>query len=181
MPLHIRFVFVFLSLMTSASAGTFTYQIAGDDPGPWLQILSSIGLTRSSGEPANLSIVRNVAPGSVPQWLRRIEQGAVVVIEGDSKLSQALGVNPGAKHVVVRSIVDQRAPKLPVVWETALDTPVFALPDNAKVLAFERWEHAPVLAAIRRGSGAALWMAASPGTEGYERFPYLLQALNDLG
>jgi hypothetical protein len=181
MPLRIKLGFLFLFLLNTDSAATFTYQIAGDDPGPWPQILSSIGLRDAAGGAANLAIVRSVAPGSVPQWLQRIEQGGVVVIEGDSKLSQALGVTPGAKHVVVRSIVDQRAPKLHVVWETALEIPVFALPAGAKVLAFERWEGAPVLAAIRRGSGAALWIAASPGTEGYERFPYLLQTLNDLG
>src|ERR1700738_1278228 len=140
MPLRIKLGFVFLFLLNTASAATFTYQIAGDDPGPWPQILSSIGLAWGSGGPANLSIVRSVAPGSVPQWLQRIEQGGVVVIEGDNKLSQALGVTPGSKHVVVRSIADQRAPKLPIVWETALDIPVFALPNNAKVLAFERWE-----------------------------------------
>ncbi len=37
------------------------------------------------------------------------------------------------------------------------------------------------MVALHRGSGAILWIAASPGKEGYERFPYLLQALNDLG
>jgi len=181
MPLRIRFAFAFFSLLTPASAATFTYQIAGDDPGSWPQILSSIGLIRTTGASANLSVVRTVAPGSVPQWLQRIEQGAVIVIEGDSQLSQALGIAPGAKHVVVRSIVDERAPKLPIVWETALDMPIFALPNGAKLLACERWERAPVLASIRRGSGAVLWMAAPPGPEGYERFPYLLQALNGLG
>jgi hypothetical protein len=35
--------------------------------------------------------------------------------------------------------------------------------------------------ALHRGSGAVLWIAASPGKEGYERFPYLLEALHDLG
>jgi hypothetical protein len=37
------------------------------------------------------------------------------------------------------------------------------------------------MAAVHRGSGAALWVAAPPGQEGYERFPYLLQALGELG
>jgi len=180
MPLRVKFAFLFLCLAASASAATFTYQIVGGDPGPWPQILSSVGLTRSTGT-ANVTVVRTIAPDSVPQWLQQIEQGGIVVIEGDSKLSQALGIAAAAKHVVVRSIVDQRAPKLPIVWETALEIPVFALPQDAQLLAFERWEHAPAMAAIHRGSGAVLWIAAPPGTEGYERFPYLLQALQDLG
>jgi len=178
---RVRFSLAFLTFIASASAATFSYDIAGDDPGPWPQILSSIGLTRVSGRPANLSIVRDITSASVPQWLRRIEQGGIVVLEGDGRLGQALGVVAGEKHVFVRSIIDQRAPKLPIVWERSVEIPVFALPDGARVLAYERWERAPVLAVFRRGSGAVLWMAASPGAEGYERFPYLLQALQELG
>ena len=37
------------------------------------------------------------------------------------------------------------------------------------------------MAGFRRGAGAVLWVAASPGPHGYERFPYLPQALADLG
>ena len=170
-----------LALCGAMTATTFTYHVAGDDPGSWPQILSSIGLTAAAGGPANLVIVRNVAPGSVPQWLQRIEAGQLVVLEGDSELARALGIVPGEKHVIVRSIVDEHAPKLPIVWETSADIRVSELPKDARVFASERWEGAPVTAAVRRGSGAVLWIAIPPGTQGYERFPYLLQALQDLG
>jgi len=181
MHLRVRFAFVFLGLAVSLQAATFNYYIAGDDAGPWPQIFSAIGLTRAVGGPASLFVVRQVTPGSVPQWIQRVEQGGVVVLEGESDLAAALGVKPSGKRVVVRSIVDQRAPKFGIVWETSLDIPVFDLPKDASVLAAERWDHAPVMVALHRGSGAVLWIAASPGKEGYERFPYLLQALNDLG
>jgi len=36
-------------------------------------------------------------------------------------------------------------------------------------------------AGMRRGAGALLWVAVPPGEKGYERFPYLLEALCDLG
>jgi len=182
MPSLAKFAFAFLGLGFSLHAATtFNYYIAGDDPGPWPQILSSIGLTRAVGGPANLIVVREVAPKSVPQWIQRVEQGGVVVLEGPSDLAAALGFKPSAKRVAVRSIVDQRAPKLSIVWETPLEIPVFDLPKESSVLAAERWEHAPVMVALHRGSGAVLWIAAPPGKEGYERFPYLLQALHDLG
>jgi hypothetical protein len=113
--------------------------------------------------------------------LENIEKGAVVVMEGQSELADALGIKPTAKHVVVRSIIDTRAPKLSIVWEKAEDIPVFTLPPGARIFAVERWEGAPVLAAVRHGAGAALWLATSPGVQGYERYPYLIQALNDLG
>src|SRR5277367_5392967 len=97
---------VLFALVTTAPAATFAYHIAGDDPGSWPQILGSIGLTAAAGGPANLVVVRSVAPGSVPQWIQRIEQGEMVVLEGESELAQALGFEAGKKHVVVRSIVD---------------------------------------------------------------------------
>lgn len=181
MPLRTKLAFFILFVAGTLPAATLTYHIAGDDPGPWPQILSSIGLTRAAGGPANLFIVRTVAPGSVPQWLQRIEEGGIVVVEGDNELGAALGFKPGAKHVVIRSIVDERAPKLPIVWQSGVETPVFDMPKEARVFAFERWEHAPVMASIRRGAGAALWIVTTPGKEGYERFPYVLQALHDLG
>src|SRR5262249_31835784 len=62
-----------------------------------------------------------------------------------------------------------------------LDMPRFAAPMGARVFATERWTGAPLLAGYRRGAGAVLWVAASPGTQGYERFPYLPHALADLG
>jgi len=174
-------MYVYPWLISSLTAATFTYHIAGDEPGPWPSILSSIGLTAAAGGPANLVIVRNVAPGSAPQWIQRIEQGELVVLEGESDLAQALGIHPTNKHVVVRGIVDQHAPKLPIVWQAASDIRTFDLPKDATVFAKERWEGAPVMAAVHRGSGAALWIAVPPGDQGYERFPYLLQALHDLG
>jgi hypothetical protein len=165
----------------SLAAATFAYHIAGDDPGPWPQIFSSIGIARAAGGPANLFVVRNVAPGSVPQWIQRIEQGGIVVLEGEGELAAALGLTPSDQRVMVRSIVDQHAPKLQIVWDWPLEIPVFNMPKDATVLAAERWDRAPVTVSLHRGTGAVLWIAAPPGKEGYERFPYLLQALHDLG
>src|ERR1700693_4912646 len=72
-------------------------------------------------------------------------------------------------------------PALRIIWEKALDLPVFLLPSSARVFARERWREAPLIAGFRKGEGAVLWVAAPPGPRGYERFPYILQALTDLG
>ncbi len=164
-----------------APAATYSYHMASDDAGPWPGILSSVGWIPGARAPSNLFIVRNGAAGGAAQWLDKISQGAVVVLEGDSEIAAALGIRAGKKHVVVRSIIDNRAPKLPIVWEKALEIPIFELPSEARVFAVERWDGAPVLAAVQRGAGAALWLATSPGVQGYERYPYLLQALSDIG
>ena len=82
--------------------------------------------------------------------------------------------------VRVASLDDVHRPKLPIVWEKGIELPRFEIPTKP-IFAKERWTGAPALAGYRRGAGAVLWMAVSPGERGYERFPYLLQALADLG
>jgi len=166
-------------LASSASATTFSFHIAADNPGPWPNILSAVGLTTNG--PSNLFILRNNAPGTAAQWIDKIEKGAVVVVEGQSDLAAALGIRPSNKRITVRSIIDTRAPKLPIVWEKSTEIPVFDVPKDARVFAAERWEGAPLLAAVKRGWGTLLWLATSPGVEGYERYPYLVQALADIG
>jgi hypothetical protein len=91
------------------------------------------------------------------------------------------GFRRGKENVRVNSLTDVHLPKLPIVWETGLELPVFDLPAGAQVFARERWTGAPMTAGMRRGAGAVLWVAVPPGEKGYERFPYLLEALCDLG
>jgi len=110
-----------------------------------------------------------------------VERGTLLVLEGDSPLAAAFGFHPTEKRVVVRGVSDARAPTLRIVWEQALDLPVFEIPQDAQVFAREPWGHAPLMAGFRRGAGAVLWVAAPPGPHGYDRFPYILQALTDLG
>jgi hypothetical protein len=168
-----------LLVASLASASTFSFHIAGDNPGPWPNILAAIGLTANG--PSNLFILRDGATGTAQQWIDKIEKGAVVVVEGESDLAAALGIRRSSKHVTVRSIADSRAPKLPIVWEKSVEIPVFDLPKDARVFATERWQGAPVLAAVKRGRGSLLWLATAPGDQGYERYPYLVQALADAG
>jgi hypothetical protein len=123
-----------LALLPLHSAN-FAYNVSGDDPGPWPRILSSIGLTTGPGVPANLFVVRAVAPGSIPQWTAKIDQGAIVILEGQSDLAESLGFHPTEKRVVVRSIIDQRAPKLPIVWKRV---PSFASSTSPKMPACSR-------------------------------------------
>ncbi len=180
-----RLLISFLLAAGAACGTSFSYHVEGDNPGSWPQILSSIGFTNATGGPTNLFVIRSgsqaSAKNSTKQWIERLEKGSVIVLEGESELAEALGFKPGSKRVLVRSMVDIHAPRLPIVWEKALDLPRFDIPKDATVFASEKWDGAPLIAAVRRGSGAALWVAASPGTQGYERFPYLLQALHDLG
>lgn len=169
-----------LALAAAPLAAQFGFQIADDDPGPWPAILNSIGLVQAGSAPV-VYIVRSGAGVSAPQWLARAERGAVIVLEGESELAAALGFTPGARRVPVRSAPDSRAPKVSIIWEKTLELPVWEVPKEATVFARERWSGAPLMAGLRRGAGGVLWLAVPPGERGYERFPYLPQALCDLG
>jgi hypothetical protein len=168
-----------LLLAATAFAAPVNYSIVGDDPGPWPRILSSIGL--QTGTPANLFVLRQGATADPAEWQKRVAAGALLVLEGPSPVAEAFGIQPAARKVEVQSLVDARAPKLEIVWQKELSLPACDLPADARIFARERWTSTPMLAGLKHGSGAVLWLAAAPGERGYERFPYLPQALADLG
>jgi hypothetical protein len=156
------------------------YSVLSDDAGAWPDILSSIGLQRQPAAAAHIFVARAGASAST-EWLARVDQGAILILEGESSLAEMFGFKPGKDKVRVTSLADTHNPKLPVVWEKSLELPVFEVPRGAQVFARERWNAAPLSAGMRRGAGAVLWIAVPPGARGYERFPYLLEALCDLG
>jgi hypothetical protein len=167
--------------MPPRPASVHTWHISGDDPGAWPTIFGSIGLPQASGGPVKVAVIRQGAVALAPLWIPRIEDGIIITLEGDSELARAFGFVPTEKRIVVRGAVDERRPNLAIYWEQPLDLNVFEIPKDARVFARERWNSAPLVAGVRRGKGAILWMATGPGTRGYERYPYLLQALVDLG
>jgi hypothetical protein len=144
--------------------------LIGEEPGVWKEIFASVGLS--------LTQATDLPPATLPA---RVEGGAIAILQGHSAFSEAFGIRAGAKNIPTRNITEARYPKLPVIWEKTLDLPEVSLPSDAVVFARERWTGMPVVAGLHRGSGAVLWLAATPGTVGYQRFPYLLQALGDLG
>ncbi|HEY2017510.1 MAG TPA: hypothetical protein VGH38_28590 [Bryobacteraceae bacterium] len=158
------------------------YNVLSGEAGAWSEILSSIGLQAQPAKVAHVFVARPGTP-STPEWPGRIEAGAILILEGESPLAESLGFRsvPGPRKVTVRSLTDTHGPGVPIIWEHSLEVPVIDLPTGAEVFARERWTSIPLSAGIRRGSGAILWIAVPPGERGYERFPYLLDALCDLG
>jgi hypothetical protein len=170
---------VFLvALSPFCSAGTFA--VSGPQAGPWPSILSSVGHIAGPAASANILVAAPAAPASL-DWNRRIESGAALILEGSSPLAASFGFRPQPETVSVVHIVDVHNPSLPIIWSKAVDIPRYEIPSGARVFAKDRWTGAPLIAGLPVGSGAVLWVAASPGRNGYERFPYLMQALSDLG
>jgi hypothetical protein len=170
-------------LLSSACIGSVppTYHVLGEDPGAWPKILSSVGFQPIRGGAAGIVVLRRGSDRAGDRWRERVENGMFLVLEGESAMAESLGFRPGPNRVVAQIIREERAPNLPVVWEKPLELPVWSIPREAQVFTSERWDGAPLVAGMKLGQGAVLWLAVTPGTEGYERFPYLLQSLGDLG
>jgi len=174
-------VLALLLWSATSHAGALPYfSVLSEDAGAWPDILSSIGLERQPASVAHVFVARSGAPASA-EWSARVEQGAILILEGESSLAEMFGFKRGKESVRVTSLTDVHRPSLPIVWEKGLELPVFEIPAGARVFSSERWNSAPLSAGMRRGAGAVLWIAVPPGERGYERFPYLLAALCDLG
>jgi len=175
-----RSLISFILLSLPCAAATLTFHIAGDDSGGWPSILSSIGLQNVAAH-ADIEVIPAGVATTDTDWPQRVEHGTILVLEGASPLAASFGFRAASQRISVRSVEDLRASQLRIIWEQAADLPRFEIPKEAHVFARDRWEKAPLLAGFRRGSGAVLWIAAPPGPHGYDRFPYLPQALADLG
>ena len=181
-----RSLISWLFLCVPCTAATLTFHVAGDDPGGWPAILSSIGLQKATVK-GDIEVIPSAATttesaaATEKDWTPRVEHGTILILEGTSPLAASFGFRATPQHISVQSVEDLRAPQLRIIWEQAADLPRFEIPETARVFSRERHEKTPLVAGFRRGAGAVLWIATSPGPHGYDRFPYLPQALADLG
>jgi hypothetical protein len=143
----------------------------------WPQILSSIGVPPGD-ERVSVAEMGAVADAA---WRNRVEAGAYLILQGNSALAASFGFRPNGPLFEMKSMVDVHAARLPLILEKPLSVRPFTLPAGARVFTKDRWSDAPAIAGLKIGKGAVLWVITNPGPHGYERFPYLPQALADLG
>ncbi len=177
--MHLRNSFLLALLLAPGGAGG-TFAVLGPRAGSWPAVLSSVGHIAVPAAEADIFVA---LPGTPPaaDWRSKVQNGAALILEGSSPLAASFGFRPREEAISVIHLVDVHNPALPVIWSKSVEIPRYDLPGNARVFAKERWTGAPLIAGLRVGSGAVLWVAADPGPNGYERFPYLMQALADLG
>lgn len=145
----------------------------------WRNILEPAKLHPDFGMPVILPAEANRLDPAV--LTERVEQGWFAILEGASPAAESLGFRPTDRTVPIRRVIESREPELFIVWEKPQETAIFRTPPEATVFTRERWEDAPLVAGVRKGKGAVLWLALPPGPTGGERFPYLVHALADLG
>ncbi len=126
------------------------------------------------------------APAARGGWKRVLESAGLdasrlVLLEGASAEARAAGFAATAERIEVRSVTDAMLPELRIYWEKPVTVPRYRVPERVTVFTRERWTGAPLAAGWRDGERIVFWTAVPPGDKGYERFPYLAQALVELG
>ncbi|MGD1073174.1 MAG: hypothetical protein ABSB15_23925, partial [Bryobacteraceae bacterium] len=178
MRLRNRAILLFVAFAASCAGGTFA--ILGPRAGSWPSVLSAAGHVSGPAASADIFVAPSGTPASV-DWQSKVKNGVALILEGSSPLGVSFGFRSAPGAVSVIHLVDAHNPGLPVIWSKPVEIPLANIPAGATVFAKERWTGAPLVAGFRLGAGAVLWVALPPGETGYERFPYLLQSLADLG
>ncbi len=161
--------------LCKATVASFAVEKA--DAVSWGKILGSLGIAANKDGMASIVVAGPEASGE----LFAKAENHILIVVGNGALAERLGLHARAEKVDVRQICDSHAPKMQVIWEAPEKVSATDVPSDFQVFATEKWKGIPVLAGKRTSHGAVLWMATSPGVSGIERYPYLLQALSDLG
>ncbi len=148
---------VSVALASSPARGPADLFVQVENPAAWQSALAPLGL-QATREPSRFRI-----------------------LVGDSPAARQEGIIPSAELTRVASVIDERDTSLEIIWESAIELTAYSVPEKASVFAREKWTGAPLLAGWRTPEGGLLWAATNPGPRGYDHFPYLLQALVDLG
>jgi hypothetical protein len=165
----------------SAERASGSFAVIGGEHAAWKRVLGSMGLVESPPGRSSVLVFAGNDPAGLAASIARIENGAVAILEGDSPLSRALGIVPTTGLVRTGRIRDVHNPGLRIEWKDRIGIPRYRVPAGARVFATEWKTRTPLAIGIARGRGAAFWLALPPGEQGYERFPYLPQALAELG
>jgi hypothetical protein len=167
-----------LLLSAGALHGSVTFSVAGTDAAAWSRLFTSVGMEAASPADAQVLVINDVT--TELDWAN-VRPGVIVVLEGAGPAAAQAGVARKGAPVAVRRIIDVHAPEVEIVWAQAEVVPAVTLDPDYRVFAKDRWSGTPVVAGRVTPQGAVLWLATSPGAAGIEHFPYVLQALADLG
>jgi hypothetical protein len=166
-----------LLVMCPAATLAATFQLQGTAVPAWSKILGSVGMQADgNGEAAIVVAGPDSTIGSAA-----LAENHILILQGMSAAVRSMGINPKPEKVSVRQICDTHAPKMQIIWQRPEEIAAVDLPAGFQVFATERWKGVPVLVGKRTTHGAVLWLATQPGESGLERYPYLMQALVDLG
>jgi hypothetical protein len=170
-------IVLFAATCVPVEAAVPSFRVVGCDEKPWTKVFESVGISAAPETKATIVVAGSKAPADVAL----LASDHLLILEGDSEAARKLGIVPGGNNLPVRQIVDTFAPKVQIVWSEQVSVPQVTLPPEFQVFAQERWKKSAVEAGKRTSAGAVFWVATSPGSNGMDRYPYLLNALTSLG
>lgn len=130
-----------------------------------------------------MGTARSLTPQQIQTILRLVDNGAILVTEGLSPLSEKLGFRPGPT-IPVRDLEEIAYSDVKISWRTEEQVTGLQGPDKTIVLNRERKSKTPMVCLLPRGHGHCLLLASTLSSgerENYARFPYFLQELQRAG
>ncbi len=170
-----------VSFLLIAAPGLAQHYDAPVSAPGWARTLRAYGLLPREASPPALVVLDPSAetlPAAAEEALR---QGQTLILTGHSPISRHFGIQPSKDSIEVRQARSTTRPSLPLIWAQAEALPRAELSSQWHVDTWERWTAAPLVATRRLGAGALLWTATTIGEKGYEKFPFLPQALRRVG
>jgi hypothetical protein len=125
----------------------------------------------------------SLTSNQIRQVVRLVENGAIMVSEGITPLSEKLGVRPG-KPLQIQHLKETEYPNVEITWEKEERITPLQGPAGALVLNYEANSRAPMTCLFNYGRGKCLLLATEldhEKGEGYTRFPYFLHELRRAG
>ena len=172
-----KFVLCLLIALSPLHAAATAFAVDKADGSSWSRILGAVGIAETKQTQASIVVAGDTAGEDDS----KLAEDHILILVGDGAAAAKFGIHSVGDKLSIRQICDIHAHQTQIIWEQPVDTRVTQLPSDFQVFATEKWTGSPVLAGKKTAHGALLWMATEPGPSGIERYPYLIQALSDLG
>jgi hypothetical protein len=172
-----KFLIVALAVCLRLQAASTSFAVEKTDEGSWSKILGSVGIWEGKRAQASIIVAGETAGADVAA----LADDHILILIGSGAAAAKFGISSSGEALSIRQICDTHAPQMQIIWEQAAETRTAHVPGSFQVFATEKWKGSPVLAGMKTAQGAVLWLATQPGASGIERYPYLIQALSDLG
>lgn len=112
-----------------------------------------------------------------------VSSGSNLVFDGNSKITEDLGIGLQEAPIVVRQIRDYQFPEVPLYWATPITVrPVYRSVENDyRTLCVEDQTNAPLVVTKKYEKGSYIYFSTlfDPNTDkGYSQYPFFIEMLN---
>jgi uncharacterized protein YdaL len=140
-------------------------------------------LGKTALDPREVLIVPHAAAtalgaADVERIARFVKGGGQLILDGRSRLAEAVGIRFPGGTVTVQRVSDQAQVDLPLQWRPAVTMQRFRVPDRAAILSNDMDNHSRVAGTFSVGSGKVLYLGVQFDpytTDGVSHFPFLFE------